>query len=266
MSKLRSPSCVASSRHVLSASALVFTVFSVGSIFLGEEVHAMASGDIRSSIRIISFFDQQLGANNYRVFQDSHYDSGFAIGNAIAHHDSTTSNGHEDLPGGLTSDIQTKLFLHVAADHPFGYATASGWAETGYKINLANAGQVRLDITPDILVDVSTQDLGEYAWANFLYEVTWNGVKVDNLGADLHFFHANGTCRTILCSYRNNTPLTVFVNGVAGENILFIDPISVNNGLATAPAPLPILGTAAVFGSIRKARKFSSQLKVFRMG
>ena len=32
------------------------------------------------------------------------------------------------------------------------------------------------------------------------------------------------------------------------------------------PAPLPILGVGAVFGSIRKLRKFSSQLKTFSMG
>lgn len=32
------------------------------------------------------------------------------------------------------------------------------------------------------------------------------------------------------------------------------------------PAPLPILGAAAAFGSIRKARKFSSYLKTFTMG
>jgi hypothetical protein len=32
------------------------------------------------------------------------------------------------------------------------------------------------------------------------------------------------------------------------------------------PAPLPILGVGAAFGSIRKLRKFSSQLKTFSMG
>jgi hypothetical protein len=34
----------------------------------------------------------------------------------------------------------------------------------------------------------------------------------------------------------------------------------------TVPAPLPILGAGAAFGSIRKLRKFSSQLKTFSMG
>ena len=31
------------------------------------------------------------------------------------------------------------------------------------------------------------------------------------------------------------------------------------------PAPLPILGAGAAFGSIRKLRKFSSRLKTFSM-
>ncbi len=34
----------------------------------------------------------------------------------------------------------------------------------------------------------------------------------------------------------------------------------------TVPAPLPILGVAATLGSIRKLRKFSSQLKTFSLG
>jgi hypothetical protein len=32
------------------------------------------------------------------------------------------------------------------------------------------------------------------------------------------------------------------------------------------PAPLPILGAGAAFGSIRKLRKFSARLKTFSMG
>jgi hypothetical protein len=42
---------------------------------------------------------------------------------------------------------------------------------------------------------------------------------------------------------------------------------SFNNGFTQdVPAPLPILGVGAAFGSIRKLRKFSSQLKTFSMG
>jgi hypothetical protein len=39
-----------------------------------------------------------------------------------------------------------------------------------------------------------------------------------------------------------------------------------NNGFTQTPAPLPILGVGAAFSSIRKLRKFSSQLKTFSMG
>jgi hypothetical protein len=41
---------------------------------------------------------------------------------------------------------------------------------------------------------------------------------------------------------------------------------SFNNGFTQTPAPLPILGVGAAFGSIRKLRKFSSRLKTFSMG
>jgi hypothetical protein len=41
---------------------------------------------------------------------------------------------------------------------------------------------------------------------------------------------------------------------------------SISNTYSQVPAPLPLLGVGAVFGSIRKLRKFSSQLKTFSMG
>jgi hypothetical protein len=41
---------------------------------------------------------------------------------------------------------------------------------------------------------------------------------------------------------------------------------SINNTYMQVPAPLPILGAGAAFGSIRKLRKFSSRLKTFSMG
>jgi len=39
-----------------------------------------------------------------------------------------------------------------------------------------------------------------------------------------------------------------------------------SNDYQQVPAPLPILGAGAAFGSIRKLRKFSSRLKTFSMG
>jgi hypothetical protein len=41
---------------------------------------------------------------------------------------------------------------------------------------------------------------------------------------------------------------------------------TLQNSFQQVPAPLPLLGVGAVFGSIRKLRKFSSQLKTFSMG
>jgi hypothetical protein len=49
----------------------------------------------------------------------------------------------------------------------------------------------------------------------------------------------------------------------AGSNVI-IDGIQ--NSYTQVPAPLPLLGAGAAFGSIRKLRKFSSQLKTFSMG
>jgi hypothetical protein len=40
----------------------------------------------------------------------------------------------------------------------------------------------------------------------------------------------------------------------------------IQNNYTQTPAPLPLLGVGAVFGSIRKLRRFSSQLKTFSMG
>ena len=45
-----------------------------------------------------------------------------------------------------------------------------------------------------------------------------------------------------------------------------IDLIQNNYTQTDVPAPLPLLGVAAAFGSLRKLRKFSSQLKTFSMG
>jgi hypothetical protein len=42
--------------------------------------------------------------------------------------------------------------------------------------------------------------------------------------------------------------------------------VSITNTYTQVPAPLPLLGVGAAFGSIRKLRKFSSQLKTFSMG
>jgi hypothetical protein len=40
---------------------------------------------------------------------------------------------------------------------------------------------------------------------------------------------------------------------------------SISNSYTQVPAPLPLLGVGAAFGSIRKLRKFSTRLKTFSM-
>lgn len=50
-----------------------------------------------------------------------------------------------------------------------------------------------------------------------------------------------------------------------GSNVA-IDAIQNNYTQHDVPAPLPLLGVGAAFGSLRKLRKFSSQLKTFSMG
>jgi hypothetical protein len=62
----------------------------------------------------------------------------------------------------------------------------------------------------------------------------------------------------------SGTSIKVTDSWVITPNMGSID--SINNTYMQVPAPLPILGAGAAFGSIRKLRKFSSRLKTFSMG
>jgi hypothetical protein len=61
----------------------------------------------------------------------------------------------------------------------------------------------------------------------------------------------------------NTTLITVTDSWVSNPDTGRISSIS--NVYTQVPAPLPLLGVGAVFGSIRKLRKFSSQLKTFSL-
>ena len=63
----------------------------------------------------------------------------------------------------------------------------------------------------------------------------------------------------------SGTSITVMDEWVLDENTGNIAAIN-NTFTQEVPAPLPLLGVGAAFGSIRKLRKFSSQLKTFSMG
>ena len=62
----------------------------------------------------------------------------------------------------------------------------------------------------------------------------------------------------------SGTSIKVTDSWVITPNMGVID--SINNTYMQVPAPLPLLGVGAAFGSIRKLRKFSSRLKTFSMG
>jgi len=62
---------------------------------------------------------------------------------------------------------------------------------------------------------------------------------------------------------------TIYVRdnwSVPVDSTASINNIDNNYTQTDVPAPLPLLGVAAAFGSLRKLRKFSSQLKTFSMG
>ena len=61
----------------------------------------------------------------------------------------------------------------------------------------------------------------------------------------------------------SGTSIHVTDSWVITPNMGVID--SINNTYMQVPAPLPLLGVGAAFGSIRKLRKFSSSLKTFSM-
>lgn len=84
-----------------------------------------------------------------------------------------------------------------------------------------------------------------------------------------------GESRTFDMDIKALTPgtydFTVIAPGVAGA--VETDSITVNGGgsgpgpsASSVPAPLPVLGVAAALGSVRKLKKFSTQLKTYSMG
>ena len=75
----------------------------------------------------------------------------------------------------------------------------------------------------------------------------------------------------------NPTPGNPDTTAISGQEIFVRDSWNIpsgstatiddiQNNYTQVPAPLPLLGVGAAFGSIRKLRKFSSQLKTFSMG
>jgi hypothetical protein len=166
-----------------------------GSLLTPLPSFARAQAKAASTISINSIFDVDLVPTNFDSF-GAHADRGFHAGNADDNHYSEVVNSGSYSPSGdFSATTTTILNLEAWAEHPWGYAYASGFADAGYSINLLNAGPVRFIVSPSIQVSAHTDHGGEYAWANFFYNVTWNGATINptvmpntSLTANLHFF------------------------------------------------------------------------------
>jgi hypothetical protein len=88
------------------------------------------------------------------------------------------------------------------------------------------------------------------------YGTGWNGTDIEGI-------------IDVLSLTTNNAD-----SGPAFGKVLYVKDVwngpggidNLSNEFRQVPAPLPLLGVGAAFGSIRKLRKFSSQLKTFSMG
>jgi hypothetical protein len=83
-----------------------------------------------------------------------------------------------------------------------------------------------------------------------------------NVGPDMILTSTNGSAS--IKSVPFGPTLITVNNKYMPPNGGAIDTLQ--NSFQQVPAPLPLLGVGAVVGSIRKLRKFSSQLKTFSMG
>jgi hypothetical protein len=92
-------------------------------------------------------------------------------------------------------------------------------------------------------------------------------------------FYTDDTFTTEISAWAlsNPTPANPDTTTIGGQEFFVRDswniPVGstatiddIQNNYTQVPAPLPLLGVGAAFGSIRKLRKFSSQLKTFSMG
>ena len=90
-------------------------------------------------------------------------------------------------------------------------------------------------------------------------------------------FYTDDSFATEIVAWTLENPPTPAMKNIGGQEIFVRDSWSIPSGSTAnidiiqndytqVPAPLPLLGVGAAFGSIRKLRKFSSQLKTVSMG
>lgn len=177
-------------------------------------------------------------------------------------------------PSGVVIDKVLTLLdwtsIPVGSDLEFSYQPAdlfTPWhVDLDFNPDDSNGGSLvyKIEIVPS-----SLSSLMEFSKVNFIsardqdtsltktYGTGWDGTNI--------------TGPIDILSLTNN----VADNGPAFGKVLYvkdvwngpgaIDNLS-NEFNQQVPAPLPLLGVGAAFGSIRKLRKFSSQLKTFSMG
>ena len=226
---------------------------------------AVAIVDLKSRITVNAFFDAALGPNGYVAFSDFNppsFSQTFGFGQiTVSSANSTTDLGFFDLNGNFQTLSETVLDFDLLWTGPnFGLGLGSGYAETGFTINLANPGNVVFDFNPAINIVVSSDPLSS-AFASFEYDVRWNGQLINNFADNIFLLSVGGACQTIACAYANNQNFQIALPGIVGNNTFYIDPTFDSRGSTNAPGPLPILGAAAAFRSVRKLRKLSSALK-----
>ena len=91
-----------------------------------------------------------------------------------------------------------------------------------------------------------------------IYGTGWDGTNITGVIDTLNLTN------NVMDSGPANETTTLYVKDIwtAAPGVM-VD--NINNNFAQVPAPLPLLGVGAALGSIRKLRKFSSQLKTFSM-
>ncbi len=121
---------------------------------------------------------------------------------------------------------------------------------------------------------------GSYSYDLEIDTINYPGLTFKDVALDVD--HAGTGQEVIKTIVGGGSPVLVSMDGdpvgpvpLSGTSINVtdswdLDPntgtiMSISNTYTQVPAPLPILGAGAAFGSIRKLRKFSSRLKTFSM-